>query len=79
MTKFRGVTVGELVAILKNVDKDALVICQADAEGNGYSPLFQIGVGYKYRPGEGPCAYGDIVFDDKFKNVGHDCVIMIPS
>ena len=31
-------TVKELIAELKNLPQDALVVLQKDAEGNGYSP-----------------------------------------
>jgi hypothetical protein len=33
------ITVGKLIEILKDFDPDSIVICQKDAEGNGYSPL----------------------------------------
>ncbi len=32
-------TVAELIAELLALPQDALVVCQKDAEGNGYSPL----------------------------------------
>lgn len=32
-------TVQELIAALQTHDPDALVVCQADPEGNSYSPL----------------------------------------
>lgn len=34
--------VGELIELLKQEDQDALVVCQKDPEGNGYSPLSDI-------------------------------------
>ena len=35
-------TVSELIEILRNEDQDRIVICQKDAEGNGYSPLHSV-------------------------------------
>jgi hypothetical protein len=32
-------TVGELIKKLKSIDKDRLVVCASDSEGNDYSPL----------------------------------------
>lgn len=32
-------TVTELIALLQSCPQDSVVICQADGEGNGYSPL----------------------------------------
>lgn len=32
-------TVKELIALLQSCSQDSIVICQADGEGNGYSPL----------------------------------------
>lgn len=32
-------TVAELITLLQSCPQDSIVICQADAEGNGYSPL----------------------------------------
>jgi len=36
------VKVIELIEILKECDPDAIVVCQKDAEGNGYSPLADV-------------------------------------
>lgn len=35
-------TVRELIAELSKLPPDALVVCQKDPEGNGYSPLYSI-------------------------------------
>lgn len=43
-------TVGELREELKNLPADMLVILQKDAEGNGYSPLSGVHLGYRYTP-----------------------------
>lgn len=35
-------TVGELKKALEKVPDDRLVVCSRDAEGNGYSPLYEV-------------------------------------
>lgn len=80
MGKHRGVTVGELVQALSRLDQTALVICQADPEGNGFSPLHEVSIGAKYRPGKHIMACGEMVFEEQdFRKGDRDCVILIPS
>lgn len=42
-------TVAELIKYLQSCPQDSIVICQADAEGNGYSPLSGVDSDSVYR------------------------------
>ena len=81
--------VKELKKLLEKVDDDLIVICQADREGNGYSPLSDMDdscvyeadstwsgeVGYaKLTPALKKQGYGEEDLRD-----GEPCLILLPS
>lgn len=67
-------TKGKLLEILKNFDDDVIVIIQKDAEGNGYSPLYNVAeLNYTAENSwSGEC-------DDIPSNYSEPCIVLVPT
>ena len=70
-------TVAELIEQLKTFPPEALVIVQADAEGNGFDTLEEVGQG-SWNPDD-RWVYEEDDFDtEEFWNEHKNCVVLAP-
>lgn len=71
-------TVAELITKLQTCPQDALVVCQKDAEGNGYSPCAGADPGCVY---VAECEYAGVVYSDTDCDIPEDavpCITLYP-
>ena len=71
-------TVKQLIEALQEVDGDLAVICQADSEGNGYSPLSGIDADNTfYVPDSG--VRGEVVAASRAGTDAVKCLVIYPK
>ncbi len=73
-------TVAELIAELRTMPQESIVVLQKDAEGNGYSPLrgTDASAVYVAENGYSGTAYGAEDIADGYGEGGVPCVVLHP-